>query len=319
MKAWQIVLSVVLCIVLIIGVAAGVILHDLGKSIDTNEINTDNLGVTQGLSDKVINIALFGVDARSEGATTRSDTIIILSVDNKNSAIKISSIMRDSYVTIPGHGKDKINHAYAFGGPELAIATLNENFDLNITHYASVDFGDMAEIVDSVGGVTIDVASNEVSMLNALVDEQNKVTGSKSPHISKGGTQLLNGTQATAYARIRYVGNGDYQRTERQRTVLMALFNKMLAQPVSKYPEMAKAVFAICETNFKLSDLPAYLPFVLKKPSIYLNRFPQDSECHGGLIDGIYYMSFEEEKTVQKLHDFIYNYAGETADEGTAE
>ncbi|MDZ7548740.1 LCP family protein, partial [Clostridium perfringens] len=135
----------------------------------------------------------------------RSDSIMILTLDSVHNKLKLTSIMRDSYVNIPGRGLDKINHAYAFGGPELAVRTLNENFDLNIKEFMAVDFTSLPTIIDKLGGVTINIIPEEISHI---------------PGITSAGNQVLNGKQALAYSRIRYASGGDYKRTERQRTVV---------------------------------------------------------------------------------------------------
>ncbi|HEY5588967.1 MAG TPA: LCP family protein, partial [Candidatus Paceibacterota bacterium] len=120
---------------------------------------------------EIINIALFGVDRRDVDEASRSDAIMVLSIDLVHKKIKMSSVMRDTYVEIKNHGDTKINHAYAYGGPQLAIRTLNENFDLNIRDYVTVDFFKLEKIIDTIGGVTIDVENNEISLINSNMGE----------------------------------------------------------------------------------------------------------------------------------------------------
>ena len=133
-------------------------------SYEYNPINEDNLAVSaasQQYADKVTNIALFGVDSRA-GEGSRSDAMMILSVDSKRGCIKLSSLMRDAYVAVDGHGQTKLCHAYAYGGPELAVKTINQNFQMDIREYATVNFTQMADIVDAVGGVELEVSEGEM-------------------------------------------------------------------------------------------------------------------------------------------------------------
>lgn len=309
MKLWVKILIPVLVVLGIVGGTAAYILMDIAGSYDPVELNEAELGFDSVIDKNVKNIALFGVDSRNGllDKGTRSDSIIILSIDKNHNKVKLSSIMRDAYVNIPGRGMDKITHAYAFGGAELAVRTLNENFDLDITDFATVDFANMAEIVDAVGGVTIDVKDGEVDNLNASVKEQAAATGKPATYVKSGGTQTLNGIQAVAYSRIRYVGNGDFERTERQRTVLMQLFNKALAMNPTKYPQLAKDLLSLTKTSLDFGTLMGYAPLALQKPTMVTTRFPTDSDYKGEIINGTYYMTFDDAVTTQKLHDFIYN------------
>ena len=154
---------------LIVGLVGGVATYGLtmlGK-VNKVDLNEDNLGIDKAVDEKlskydgIANIALFGIDA-PEGTDGRSDAIMIATVDKIHNKLKLTSIMRDSYVDIQGHGKDKINHAYAFGGHELALKTLNENFDLNLKDFATVNFSSLPKIIDSVGGMDLNIRQDEI-------------------------------------------------------------------------------------------------------------------------------------------------------------
>lgn len=309
MKLWLKILIPVLVVLGIAGGTAAYVLMDIAGSYDPVELNEAELGFDSVIDKNVKNIALFGVDSRNGllDKGTRSDSIIILSIDKNHNKVKLSSIMRDAYVNIPGRGMDKITHAYAFGGAELAVRTLNENFDLDITDFATVDFANMAEIVDAVGGVTIDVKDNELNNLNECIRSLAMETGTTADPVKSSGTQVLNGVQAVGYSRIRYVGNGDFERTERQRTVLMQLFNKALSMNPTKYPQLAKDLLGLTKTSLDFGTLMGYAPLALQKPTMVTTRFPTDSDYKGEKINGIYYMTFNDAVTTQKLHDFIYN------------
>lgn len=298
-KISLVILGITLSILLII--VGGVYWYGshLFNKIEKVEIDTNDVGIKEEVqeklseySDSVINIALFGIDAE-EGSAGRSDSIIIATIDTTHKKLKLTSIMRDSYVTIADRGQDKINHAYAFGGAQLAIKTLNENFDLNIEDFVAVNFTTMPKIIDKLGGVTIDITSEEVSHI---------------PGIDSAGTYTLTGEQALAYSRIRYASGGDYVRTDRQRTVLNKVFEKILATNVSQYPGLLSEILPMVKTSLDYSEILNLGNEVLKMgvTNLEQERFPRDEYCEGKMISGIYYLTFDKENTVQQLHDYIF-------------
>ncbi len=192
------------------------------------------------------NIALFGVDARDGelGAGTRSDTNIVMSVNQDKKEISLISVYRDTYLNIGDDTYNKCNAAYARGGPEQAINMLNMNLDLDITDYVTVGFEGLIEAIDQLGGVEIDVEEVEIQHLNNYQLTMADEFGVDYIEVKKPGKQILNGMQATAYCRIRYGGGDDYKRTERQRTVINAMIEK--AKTVSA-GELASAVTAVMD------------------------------------------------------------------------
>lgn len=225
-------ISAILAIVLIVVLGGYIYINKTLNKVETIEVNAEpeNIGInsnTQEEFKEIRNIALLGIDSRDDDLVGRSDSIMILTLDGAHNKIKLTSIMRDSYVNIDGYGMDKINHAYAYGGPELALKTLNENFDLNIKEVMIVNFSSLIEIIDKIGGVTINITDEEISHIHG---------------INSSGEQLLNGSQALAYSRIRYATGGDYKRTERQRTVVNAVFNKLKSTPLTEYPVATSGV-----------------------------------------------------------------------------
>lgn len=270
------------------------------NKMDTVDIDKSNLGITSKEDlkkyenhDSIKNIALFGVDAE-EGQFGRSDSIMIATIDPIHKKIKVTSIMRDSYVNIDGHGMDKINHAYAFGGPELAIKTLNENFGLNIEDFVTVNFSTLPQIIDTLGGVEIPITEEEVSHV---------------PGIGAAGTYNLTGEQALEYTRIRYASGGDYERTHRQRNVMSALFKKAIDMPVSTYPSVLTNILPLVQTSLKTSDILSLGTKALSMGTSDLQqeRFPQDGDCWGDSIDGIYYLVFDSETVKTKMRDYIFD------------
>ena len=157
---------IVVAVVLFFGVRAGFgLITGLQYNRDTESLRGADLAVGDKGDSSVTNIALFGVDADNDG-TRRSDCMMVLSLDSGRGKVKITSLMRDSKVEIDGHGEAKLNHSYSYGGPALAIRTINQNFDLGIEHFVQVDFSQMANLIGALGGVEIDVKENEIKELN---------------------------------------------------------------------------------------------------------------------------------------------------------
>ena len=192
-----------------------------------------------------LNVALFGVDSRDNDLDkgTRSDTIMIASLNKKTMKVKIASIYRDTLSEQEDGTLNKINAAYSYGGPEGALSVLNKNLDMNIEHYVTVNFNSMIDVVDSVGGIDIDVQEDEMPYICGYVQEIMKVTGKLSPGVTEPGTQTLNGVQATAYARIRYTAGDDFKRAERQRAVLQKVVEKLQQASPAQLNKIIDKVF----------------------------------------------------------------------------
>lgn len=294
----KVTLSIVIVLVIIAGVGYITLLNYFNKTekvtIDTSNLNIQHEEIEKYENNKEIkNIALFGIDS-VDGVSGRSDSIMIATIDTIHSKLKLTSIMRDSYVNIEDRGMDKINHAYAFGGPELAIKTINENFGLNIDSFMSVNFTSLPKIIDTLDGVEIAITDEEISHIAG---------------INSAGTYKLNGDQALSYSRIRYATGGDYKRTERQRVVLDATLKKILSISVSAYPSTLNNVLPYIQTNMSDSDILGIGTKALgvANNGLMQERFPQDGYCEGEIIDGIYYLTFNRENTKKQFMDYIFD------------
>ncbi|WP_367868617.1 LCP family protein [Pedobacter sp. WC2423] len=255
-----------------------------------------------------INLALFAVDRRDKNQEGNSDVIMIITIDQVTKKIKMSSIMRDTYVNIEGKGMDKINAAFAFGGPQLAIKTINQNFDMDIQDYINVDFFGTAKMIDALGGVEINVKPEEIPYLNNYLKEISIIENIPPVNVTNPGIQVLNGRQTVAYTRIRAVGRGDYERTERQRTVLIALFNKMKGAGPALYPVFMNQILPNMETSLSGMNLFKIGGDLLnsKSKTIEQARFPLDSSSKGIRVNNIWYLSADLKVTTAALHNFIY-------------
>lgn len=256
--------------------------------------NDEDLGIVEDNYDKKIrNILLLGIDREYTGQHARSDSIMIASVDGRHKKIKLTSIMRDTYIDIEGRGMDKLGHAYAFGGPELAIKTINKNFNMNIRDFVAIDFSGFESIIDAMGGIDIDVKPNEVSHV--------KVNGS--------GLQRLNGRQALNYSRIRKTGDGDYERTERQRVVLERMLNQAMSINLTKYPGLLNDTLPYVDTSLSKIDILGLGTNVARSniKDIEQYRLPVDGHLEHKMIDGIFYiLPRDMDDNIALLKDFIY-------------
>ncbi len=212
------VLGILLALAMGLAVAATVYVNSLLDRVIVEDVEVEeeeplDLMINKELDEKseLMNMALFGVDCRSEGFVgCRSDVMMVISYHEEENNVNVTSIVRDTYTDIEGYGLDKINHAYAFGGPKLAIQTMNKTFDLNIEQYITVDFWAVEKIIDAVGGVKIHVSNAELPILNDYIRDlnRNSPNGEQEQLLSQAGEQLLNGRQAVSFMRIRYVGDG---------------------------------------------------------------------------------------------------------------
>lgn len=255
-----------------------------------------DLNVSEGIE----NIALFGLDKNKPNDSARSDSILIFTIDYKNKKIKVSSIMRDLRVPIENHGFDKINHAYSYGGPQLAIKTINQNFGMNIRDFVAVDFIALEKVVDSLGGVCIDVKDSEIPYTNENIHEKNN-------YVQKGGLQLLKGEQAVAYARVRKVGSGDFERTERQRKILIELLKKIQSRETS-LPGYIGGILPYVETSMDKYDIISLSAKCIGQGvnTLEEERFPIDGYWKDDNIGGIYYLVTDLDATKKHLNDFIF-------------
>lgn len=252
------------------------------------------------------NIAIFGVDSRADdyGKGNRSDCIIIASINNKTHDVKLISVYRDTYVQIEGHGLDKITHAYSYGEAPLALKTLNENLDLNIKEFVTVNFDSVSDAVDALGGIKMDITSAEVQYINGYIDETAKVTGKAAKHITSAGTYTLDGVQAVAYSRIRYTAGGDYKRTERMRDVITAMIAKLKTKSVSEINRIADLILPKVYTNLSTTDLISMVPSLSSFNVAESIGWPYETK--GITLDRWYGVPVTLESNVKQLHQKVF-------------
>jgi LCP family protein required for cell wall assembly len=254
------------------------------------------------------NIVLFGVDSRENYLkdSTRSDTIIIASINNKTKGVKLASVYRDTYVNIPDIGYKKVNAAYFNGGYSLALTTINKNFDLDAREYVTVNFQAVVNVVDLLGGITLDIEENELKYLNGYIKSLNKINGTNSEKITSAGTQEVNGTQATAYARIRYTAGGDFKRAERQRIVVQKIFDKAKSSSIGTINNIIDEMFPQVATNLSNTELLSLAKDIFSYDIVGQEGFPFEKDAHKYQKVSLVF-PINLAANVTKLHEFLYD------------
>lgn len=314
----------ILEVVILIGAAIALVLilktTDEEKGIvkiemDSVEVNSEVPSEWEQIGENYTNIALFGVDARNGklDTGTRTDTIMILSVNNTTGEARLVSVYRDTYLNLGNDVYNKCNAAYAKGGPRQAISMLNMNLDLYITDFVTIGFEGMMEVIDAVGGVEINVKENEIKHLNnyqasmyATEENPNNLTTDYVP-VTEPGLQTLSGYQAVAYCRIRAVGN-DFGRTERQRTVLQAILDKAQTLTPAQLNDIADDVFPMIATSMEIDEILSLVANVSSYEIVGSCGFPFDDNITTGKIGskGSCVIPMDLATNVELLHEYLY-------------
>lgn len=299
---------------LILGLAVTGVAYAASKlnKLDTEEIAAEDIVVNKEAEEAgegYTNVALFGIDSR-EGELeigTRSDCIIVASLNNKTKEIRMVSVYRDTILDIEDGQLQKCNAAYSFGGPTQAINMLNKNLDLDIQDYATVDFAAIANAIDLLGGIEIDLKEEEIKPLNKFVKETARVADKEAHTVSKAGNQLLDGVQATTYARIRSTAGGDFTRTERQRLVIEKIAEKAQQSDLATINQIIDELFPTIKTSFTATEILSYAKDFMKYKIGDSSGFPFDktTDTISGL--GSIVIPVNLESNVQELHKFLYD------------
>ena len=314
---------VFVCLLIAAGTAFYAYAYKTVDKIERKPLDENDLGITTSDFSSVRNIALLGIDSRDESGSGRSDAIVILTVDKKHKKLKLTSIARDTYVSIDGHSKDKLTHAYAYGRSQLAVKTLNQNFGLEITDYVTMNFFGLARVIDYIGGVTVDVDEDEMNELNRNIFPEMRSLGVECPDLTAPGEQLLCGGQAVCYARIRHI-DSDVERGNRQKEVLMAMFSKVKSMNPLKLPKVAEMVISECETSLSTSDIMSLgIWAVIFSPEFEQLSVPNENiPSAGKTIGGVWYYTYDLDTARNEIYDFIYElnyYSPEAVAEREAE
>lgn len=304
-------LVVVLVIILVALLGGlGFVQNKLNK-MTYKELDETDLGITvvnedipQVNFEEIIKFVIFGSDSREQDNTYagRSDTIILVVINNNNKSVNLISIPRDTYVSVPGYGMTKINHAYAYGREQLSLKTINSNFGLDITQYMTIDFSGLISSIDRVGGVELTLDQEEVNFINSEMTAENKIAGP--------GKVTLNGVQALKHSRNRYVGN-DFTRASRQRQILVSLMQKVAKMSVDEILAISDDILVNITTNMDVNAYKDMFLKVAKDREMYLQnvssvQIPSTEYGYSNWIDGIYYYGFDMDRAKQDFQKYYY-------------
>ena len=264
--------------------------------------------------ENIISIALFGTDFTENekygNLYGASDATMILGIDTKNNKLKLFSLMRDLYLDLPdGSGnKQNLNYTMAYGGPELILKTINYNFNLKVDKFIHVSLRTLPTIIDKLGGIQLDITSDELNYINRYIKNIDKQNGTSTPSLTSSGLQTLNGTQAAAYCRIRYTDGKDFKRTERQRAVLNALFEKFKNTSITDLTSIMKDILPLVSTNLTNSEIISIATKVLNigMPTIEQSRFPLDGKSEMISTDMLHLIT-DIDETTKDIHNFLYS------------
>ena len=279
--------------------------HEI-KEVEVVKNKVDNTTTTA--MDKYTTFALFGLDNRTNGSydSGNADTIMVVSIDNKTKEIKIASVYRDTYLKVSDKSYNKINAAYAQGGAKESLVALNQSLDLHITDYVAVDWYALAKSVNLLGGIKVKVTSGEATLINQYCSEAEHSTGIKSTRGKVvAGMNTLDGIQALSYARIRHIGN-DFQRTERQRTVVTAMLDKAKEASVSTLLSMLDEILPKISTSMSNGEMVSLAKDMTKYSISETTGFPY---FHTGMTVGRYgdcLVPADLMNNVSKLHEFLF-------------
>lgn len=276
--------------------------------IDRDEVINTGKDVANEYKDVTL-IALLGSDYSEYYETSSSDSTMILAIDKKNNKIKLGSLMRDIYLDLPQGGKMNLNYTILDGGPASILKAINYNFDLAIDKFVQVDLERLPKIIDALGGVEMDITKDELQYINGYINHIDEENGTQTEHITSSGLQLLNGTQASAYCRIRYTEGRDFKRTERQRDVLNALFVKFKDINLTEVPGMINEVLPLVTTNLTNGEIISISKDALSMglSGLEQGRFPSNANIIDTVFTDMYHMNIDIEATSKELHNFLFS------------
>lgn len=271
-------------------------LNSMYDKEEAKEISNTIKNTEKNKEHNITNILLIGVDGDYIDKGNRSDAMMILTIDEVSNDIRMTSLARDTYVNIDGYSTEKLTHAYAYEGPNLLINTISNNFNIDIDRYVAVSFESFEKIIDLLGGVEVDVSDKEVSQIKG---------------VEKSGKQNLNGAQALEYSRIRYIDSA-YERDNRQRTVIEALYNKFRNDTDGKFLEIANELLRYTKTNISPIEIISIANTVTKinDSSIEQIEFPFEEARNGHIISDEkgWVIEWDKDYNNEKLNKFIYDY-----------
>lgn len=259
----------------------------------------------------IFNLLLIGVDTDNNELRGRSDTMLLASLNARTGDMRLVSFMRDTYVSIPGKGHNKLNAAYSYGGAELLIKTLEKNFGVQVDGYLAVNYSLMVELVDEIGGVTLTVSKDELPKLNGILEYYNYQHNIKEEtgKLMQAGTQTLTGLQAMSYARIRKL-DSDFVRVERQQKVILAIYQRICQLELTKLLDVALRYMGRVGTDITLAKATELMLTLLNLDEIKTAslRIPANGAYRSQTINESYYIVPKLARCQEDIHTFLYEY-----------
>ncbi|MCM1063245.1 MAG: LCP family protein [Eubacterium sp.] len=309
--------KLLIAMVLLVALAGGGLYFLVGNVYARmNHESIDSVANMPMQEDGVVNILLIGNDSRQNGEDGRSDAMILLSISNRTKTIYMTSLLRDMYVDIPGHDGNRLNAAYSYGGAELLMETVEENLDIPVNRYMLVNFEAFANLVDAVGGVDLELTTGELEYVNGYLVEYNMLTGrpqgTDNMDTTKPGLVHLNGPQALAYCRNRYIGT-DFGRTERQRKVLTAVIGKLPAALGANFEDLMDGLMSNLTTNLTRNECYrlSLMAGKLLTYDIVSDSVPQPGTYKDATIRKMQVLEVDFEANIKYLKEKIYGETGE--------
>jgi len=316
MKILRRLVKVLLIVVIVLPILAYFLTSRISGIIHNPNIDTSDLSeYSHSHKDGIKNILIMGSDARPGETVSRSDSLMIVTIDSIHNKVKLTSLARDTFVNINGHGKSKLTHAYAYGKEGLLIKTIEDNFDIDIDDYVKIDFKSFMAIIDAVGGVTVDVTDGEIDELNKFIPEtyswDNSANKGPIELIKSSGMQKLNGYQALSFARIRH-NDSAFGRDNRQRMIMSSLMKEIKSTSKFKYLSILKAAAPYIDTNMETLSLLRYGMSIMTKDigNIKQMEFPLVDDPNlttSGIYGSHGWVIRYDDRSVDILKDFIYN------------
>ena len=278
--------------VLVIGAGVGAYIYtnNMLNRLNKIDVDKDKLGIVD--VDGYVNFLVMGVDSRdmNDSKGSRTDALILISLEEKTNKVKLTSIYRDTMLKIGDSDKyDKITHAFAYGGPANTVKSINQSMDINIDKFVVINWKTVVDMINAAGGVTLNIEDYEIDEMNQCTEETANVVGDgKYTPVTRSGKQTVDGYQAVGYGRMRYGVGDDIKRTERMRTVIEALLKKLKKSSPKKIDKVMKTTLPLIKTNIEKRDILSLATRVPKFKVTKSDSFPY--EYTGGMIDGVYYL-----------------------------
>ncbi|MCD8396579.1 MAG: LCP family protein [Lachnospiraceae bacterium] len=269
--------------------------------------------------DDIYNVLLIGVDRQDQTWNGNSDCMILVSINKADNRVTMVSLMRDTYVNIPGVGYKKLNAAYAYGGGPLLCETITETYKIEVEKYVAVDFWDLVDIIDIIGGVDLEITAEEAEVANGYIWDMctrlMDIDPDEHYFPTSGGSVHADGVQAVAYARNRYVGNSDFERTERQRYVLTQLMEEVKDMSLAQMTSAMQSILEYVMTNISETEIWSMVTEVpeMLEYEFEMSRVPYDNMYSTIYVNGQDMLVPDWDETLEILHDFIYGSSEDTA------